>query len=207
MSDGSRTFNVTIMSSTTSEWQLEDVLHYLKVLSRFKKKRKKLKFHMCLGEAEPSWLYPDKYMGSAICPYTQKAHTDICWGTHPCTRTNVLAIITTIIVPPADVNMPTAFVNRPLSYTRCQSSSSLTKQHHGVQPRWTGPPAALQHELLTPTIMQLASIQPAFSPPSFYLSLAIHNTSIYGLKHIHHSEYSMYPLPPFMPPPNPTILV
>lgn len=61
----------------------------------------------------------------------QKAHINTRSGTHCCTHTSVQDIITPVI-PPADVNMPTAFVNHPVSYTRCQSSSSLTS-HHGVQ--------------------------------------------------------------------------
>lgn len=59
-------------------------------------------------------------------------------------------------------------------------------------PAWT---PHLNHNALglPPTFLQ---------PPSFYLSLSIHNTRIYGLKQIHHSRVRRVPSPSFSTPPS-----
>lgn len=85
-----------------------------------------------------------------------------------------------------DFNMPAAFVNHPVSYTRCQSSSLLSSHQAALPERTPAPLLHRRHELLTAGIMHLASLQPSFS--LLYLSLSVHNTGIYGLKKIHHSE-------------------
>lgn len=78
-------------------------------------------------------------------------------------------------------------------------------------PRWPAITACSQSEHRPPCCSPVwtphphhnaLGLPPTFlQPPSFYLSPSIHNTRIYGLKQIHHSEYSLYPLPPSSPPP------
>ncbi len=127
-----------------------------------------------MGEAEPrggthSWMHPDKCMHSNICSYPQKAHIDICSGTHSHKR--------------AGHHHHHCHSTHRLKHAHgiCQSSSQLCQVSIiflADQPSRraarvnTGPPAALQRELLTPTIMHLASLQPSLSLPAFtFLSL------------------------------------
>ncbi len=74
-------------------------------------------------------------------------------------------------------------VNHLPGWPAVTACSQSEHQPSCCSPAWTSHP---DHNAfgLPPTFLQ---------PPSFYLSLSIHNTRIYGLKQIHHSEYSMNP--------------
>lgn len=62
------------------------------------------------------------------------------------------------------------------------------------------PPAALQPELLTLTIMHLASLQPPFALPAFTFR-SLFTTPAFMDSQVHHSGYFMYPHPPLLMPP------
>lgn len=64
----------------------------------------------------------------------------------------------------------------------------------------TGPPAALKPELLTLTIMHLASLQPPFALPAFTFR-SLFTTPAFMDSQVHHSGYFMYPHPPLLMPP------
>lgn len=144
-----------------------------------------------------------------------KLHTHECTQTHRCARAYVhttesshvhllsyIFIITTNVIPPTDFNAAHC-VRQSSSQLYQVSVIFLTDQpcqrEHWAPcctPAWTPHPSHYT-----------VGLRPAFlQHPSFYVSLSIHNTSIYGIQQIHHSEYSVYPFPPFCPPP-PLILV
>ena len=154
------------MSSRTPTWLLEDVLHYLKLLSCWKKKSPDV-----FGT---SWRYKFMNVSRQI-----DAVTDICSYHRKLTHTHT-SVKLYILAFTRHHRRRSA---RRLLHAQCacQSSSQLhqvsvifladrpSQRAAGVN---AGPPAALQHELLTPTIIHLASIQPSFSIPAFtFLSL------------------------------------
>lgn len=118
-----------------------------------------------------SWPYSNKSVCTELTPTSF----------HPQTCPLHLSIIQSVI--PGVSHLP-----RWPAITACSQSEHRPPC---CSPVWTPHP---HHNALglPPTFLQ---------PPSFYLSPSIHNTRIYGLKQIHHSEYSLYPLLPSSPPP------
>lgn len=133
-------------------------------------------------------------MRSDTCSYSRKPHADICSAPH------TLAQDTTTIFPPTDCNMPAAFVNHSAGYAGVSITALADQPSRCAAGANTGPPAALQPELLTPTIMHLASLQASFSLPAFTF-LSLFTTPAFTDPRIHHSGYFMHPLPspPFGP--------
>lgn len=88
--------------------------------------------------------------------------------------------------------MPTAFVSHPVSSTRCQSPAVADQPSLCAVRMNTGPPAALQPELLTLAIMHLASLQPSSTLPAFTFR-SLFTTPAFMDSQVHHSGYFMYP--------------
>lgn len=97
----------------------------------------------------------------------------------------------------------------------CQSFSQLYQvsvifladqpSRHAVRVN-TGPPAALQCELLTPTIMHLAFLQPSFSLPAFtFLPLFTTPAFMDSNRSITQSTPCTLSSPPPLLPPNPCL--
>lgn len=126
----------------------------------------------------------------------RRAHIDICSDTHSFALTQTCGTSS----PPPSFHPKTLTcplhlsiiqsvipgVNHLSGWPAITACSQNEHQPSCCSPAWTPHP---NHNAfgLPPTFLQ---------PPSFYLSLSIHNTHIYGLKQIHHSEYSMNPLRP-----------